>query len=134
MKALTSILIIVVLVFVVYKTWDYWDRVNKEKELVVEREKRPFEPRTLSGLDSRFETSLQEAMNKNDADALKAWLTQHRTVLKDPRLAWIELDYVQLVTPRNPLEAKKVFAAVKARIDEDSPVYKRVKSLEKTYE
>jgi hypothetical protein len=134
MKALTSILIIVLVVFVFYKVWDYWDRVSKEKELAVQREKKPFNPSSLSGMEYKFETSLMEAMNKNDADVLKSWLTQHRTVLKDPRLAWIELDYVQLVTPRNPLEAKKVFAAVKARIEEDSPVYKRVKSLEKTYE
>lgn len=134
MKALTTILILFLVGFVVYKVWDYWDRVNKEKELAVEREKRPFDPRSLAGLDYKFESSLQEAMNKNDPDALKAWLTQYQPVLKDPRLAWIELDYVQLLTPRNPLEAKKVFATVKARIDEYSPVYKRVKALEKTYE
>ena len=32
------------------------------------------------------------------------------------------------------VEAKKVFAEVKARTPENSPVYRRIKDLEKTYE
>ncbi len=61
-------------------------------------------------------------------------MDKYRKVAKDPRLAWIELDYVQLVAPKNPGEAKRVFADVKQRTPPESPVYKRVKELEKTYE
>ena len=54
--------------------------------------------------------------------------------IKDPRLAWIELDYVLKVSASNPAEAKRVFIEVKQRIPTDSPVYPRIKSLEKNYE
>jgi hypothetical protein len=133
MKALTSVFIVLLFVFVVWKVWDYWDRVSQEKEAQAEAAKKPLEPRSLPGLDYKFENSLQEAQNRG-ADGLKAWLEAYRKATKDPRLAWIELDYVQLVAPQNPGEAKRVFATVKERTQPDSPVYRRVKELEKTYQ
>ena len=52
----------------------------------------------------------------------------------DPRRAWIQLDYVVEVSREDPSEAKRVFKNVKDRTPPSSPVYSRIKSLEKTYE
>jgi hypothetical protein len=54
--------------------------------------------------------------------------------VKDPRLAWIELDYVVMLSPSDPVEAKKLFAQIKKRTPADSPIMPRIRSLEKTYE
>lgn len=133
MKALTSILIILAVFFTVYKVWNYWDKVSTEREVAEERAKKPLDPASLQGLDYKLEQSLRDAQ-ANGADGLKDFLERYRRVTKDPRLAWIELDYVQLVAPKNPGEAKKVFAGVRQRTPPESPIYKRVKELEKTYE
>ena len=87
----------------------------------------------LPGLPPRLEASL-EAARLQGAAALKTWLRQNRDQISDPRLAAIELDYVVLVAGRNFGEAREVFAAVRARTPTDSPVYPRIKKLEKTYE
>jgi len=44
------------------------------------------------------------------------------------------LDYVLVAAPGDPAEARRVFAQVKARLTPRSPVYPRMKQLEKTYE
>lgn len=134
MKVLISILIVVAVIFVAWKTWEYWDRVQTQKEAAEQAAKRPVDPRSLDGMDYRLEPSLQEVMDRKDPQALKAWLDRYRPVLKDPRLAWIELDYVLMVAPQNPVEAKRVYRAVKQRTPTNSPVYRRVKELEKTYD
>jgi hypothetical protein len=65
---------------------------------------------------------------------LKLWLDQYGRLVADPRLADIELDYVVMVARQNPAEAKRVFARVRQRVDEYSPVYPRLERLAKTYE
>jgi hypothetical protein len=65
---------------------------------------------------------------------LKDFLSTYGNTVNDPRLAAIELDYAVLVAPSNPSEARRVFAKVKGRLQENSPVYDRMKRLEKTYE
>ena len=95
----------------------------------------PVVPERLEGLPSQLEPSLQEAQKKGAA-GLKAWLDQYKRspLVKDPRLAWIELDYVVGIAAENPLAAKRVFSEVKKRTPPESPVYPRIKELEKTYE
>jgi hypothetical protein len=44
------------------------------------------------------------------------------------------LDYVVLVANDNPAEARKTFIRVKQRVPRESPVYPRVKQLEKAYQ
>ena len=44
------------------------------------------------------------------------------------------MDYVLMVSRDNPVEAKRVFAEVKKRVPPESPVYPRLKDLEKIYE
>jgi len=52
----------------------------------------------------------------------------------DPRKAWIELDYVVGIAKDDPQKRKRIFADVKGRTPTTSPVYARIKTLEKTYE
>jgi len=90
-------------------------------------------PAVLPGLPASLESSLQTAQ-KQGAASLKTWLKNYRSYVTDPRLAAIELDYVVLVSPGNPQEAKQVFAAVKQRTPTNSLAYPRIKQLEKTYQ
>jgi hypothetical protein len=86
----------------------------------------------LEGMPAHFEASLQQAAAQG-APALKAWIDRYRPYIRDPKLAAIELDYVVLVSRSNPVEAKRAFRTVKARVPPSSPVYDRVKRLEPTY-
>ena len=86
---------------------------------------------SLPGLPPGLETSLAAATKEGPA-GLKEWLKRYRVYVKDPRLAWIELDYV--VLSNDPKEAKKIFQSVKERTPPTSPVYDKIKKLEKTYE
>jgi hypothetical protein len=86
----------------------------------------------LPGMSPALETSLS-AHQQRGAIGLRAFLDRYGTKIRDPRLAWIELDYVVLVARDNPVEAKRVFARIKKRIPSNSLVYPRVKQLEATY-
>ena len=87
----------------------------------------------LPGLPANLEASLQAAQKQGVA-GLKNWLNLYRPYVSDPRLAAIELDYVVLISSTNPQEARRLFAGVKQRTPANSPVYPRVKQLEKTYQ
>ena len=63
-----------------------------------------------------------------------SWLKAYGSKVQDPRKAWIQLDYVLLITRDNIGEAKRIFAEVKARTPKNSPVWPRIQQLEKTYE
>jgi len=135
MKPAIAILIIAAVVFVGYRLFDYWETVNQERAAQKQEESSQINPRSLPGLPQQGEAALDEAYKKGAA-GLKEWLenAKRSPVVKDPRLAWIELDYAVRVSSENPLEAKRVFAEVKKRTPSDSPVYRRIKELEKTYE
>jgi hypothetical protein len=88
---------------------------------------------SMPGLPAHLENSLAAA-KRQGADGLKIWLKSNRGSVPDPRLADIELDYVVMVAGKNFGEAREVLTAVKARTPEDSPVYPRLKKLEKAYQ
>ena len=135
MKPLIAILIIVAALFLGWKLLEYWDEVGREREAKEQAANTQIDPKTLPGLPYQLEGPLEEAQKKGAA-GLKEWLDKAKRSpqIKDPRLAWIELDYVVLISRENPVEAKRVFAEVKQRTPSNSPVYKRVKALEKTLE
>jgi hypothetical protein len=87
----------------------------------------------LPGLPPRLQPAL-EAAQQRGAAGLRDFLAANGANVADPRLAWIQLDYVLVVAPGDPVEARKVFAQVKARLAPGSPVFARMKQLEKTYE
>ena len=87
----------------------------------------------LPGLPPKLRPALQAAQERGIV-GLRDFLAAHGKEVADPRLAWIELDYVVVVAQSDPAAARKVFAQVKARLTPNSPVYSRMKQLEKTYE
>jgi len=87
----------------------------------------------LPGLPANLEASLQVAQ-KQGVVGMRNWLNLYRRYVSDPRLAEIELDYVVLISSTNPQEARRLFTVVKQRTPTNSPVYARVKRLEKTYQ
>ena len=135
MKALIAILILVAAIFAGWKLLDYWDEVAKEREAKQQAANIQIDPKTLPGLPVQLEAPLEEAYKKGAA-SLKEWLEKAKrsTQVKDPRLGWIELDYVVRISRDNPVEAKRVFAEVKQRTPPQSPIYRRIQALEKTYE
>jgi len=88
---------------------------------------------SLPGMPQSLEQTYQ-ASRQRGITGLRDFLKEYGNSVSDPRLASIQLDYVLLVAPGNPAEARRVFALVKNRTQPDSPVYPRVQQLEKTYE
>lgn len=133
MKAIIAILIVVGVIFGGWKIWDYWDTVSQQKEAA---EKIPEVSEDQMGrMSNELENSLQEARKKG-ASGVKDWLNKYQKSPKipEPRLAWIRLDYVLMASQSDPLEAKKVFAEVKEKTPSSSPVYPRIKKLERSYQ
>lgn len=135
MKIAIGILIAALVGFGGYKLWQYWDQMDRQKAAATTDPGTAVRPESLPGLPSGLETQLSEAQKKGP-DAFKEYIDMIKKspLVKDPRLAWIELDYVVMVAAKDPREAKRVFAKVKNRVPTDSPVYPRIKSLEKTFE
>ena len=133
MKVLISVAVLIAALVGVWQLWEYWDKVSKEKQQAIEEAGKFVDSRSLQGLPSQLEQSLQEAQTRGP-ESFGQWLERHRPFIQDPRLAAIELDYVVAVTRLKPLEAKRIFADVKARVPESSPLTKRIRAMEKTYE
>ena len=138
MRQIIGILLIIAAIWGCKELYNYWETVKARKEV----EDRggappptdvPAAPAVLPGLPANLEASLQTAQ-KQGAAGLKNWLKLYRPYVSDPRLAAIELDYIVLISSSNPQEARQLFAAIKQRTPTNSPVYPRVKQLEKTYQ
>jgi hypothetical protein len=137
-KAIYWIFIVAFLLWSGWKIKDYWANVNRrQKDAELEKPMLLSEivPQSLPGMRWELENSF-EAAKLAGAGALKRWLDKYRplNLIQDPRLAWVELDYVLLVSQSDPAEARRVFAEVKRRTPPDSPVMLRIRALEKTYE
>jgi len=133
MKIAIGILILALVGFGAFKLWEYWDKTEQNK--TVADPTAGVQPQSLQGLPQGLEQPLKEAQDKGP-DAFKEFIDNIKKspLVKDPRLAWIELDYVVMVAGKDPAEAKRVFRKVKERVPTDSPVYPRVQSLQKTFE
>jgi len=135
MKVVIIILIVVGVGFGAYKIWEYWDNVEHEREMKQNAPQTEVSGDSLPGVPYNLEKGLKDA-EKGGPKALKAWLDKVKPtgLVKDPRLGWIELDYVLMITKDDPVEAKRIFAQVKQRTPPDSPVMKRISGLAKNYE
>jgi len=133
MKIAIAILILALVGFGGFKLWEYWDTTEQNKTKPDPTAN--VQPQSLQGLPQPLEQPLQEAQAKGP-DAFREFIDNIKKspLVKDPRLAWIELDYVVTIAAKDPAEAKRVFTRVKERTPENSPVYPRVKSLEKNFE
>ena len=114
--------------------FSYWEKVKSGEEAQQKQDAAAIvtEDR-LPGLPYNLETSLQTA-RKRGAAGLRNWLKAYGPSVEDPRKAWIELDFCVAVAREDPAEARRVFAAVKERLGPSSPVWPRMKTIEKTYE
>jgi hypothetical protein len=87
----------------------------------------------LPGLSPPLEASLANATQAGP-QALSQWLNQNGAWVPEPRLSAIQLDYAQLLVRTNPAEARRIYAAVKARTPANSPLASRLKQLSRTFE
>ena len=131
MTKLISLLIVVAVLFVGWRLFVYWDQVKNEEE--IRKQAAAFSPQQLPGMPYQLEQSLATAQTQGAA-GLGKWLKAYGSMVQDPRKAWIELDYCALLARDNVAEAKRIFAAVKARTPESSPVWPRIEKESKTYE
>ena len=133
MKIAIGILILALVGFGGFKLWEYW--ASTEQNKTAPDPTANVQPQSLQGLPQQLEQPLQEAQAKGP-EAFREFIDNIKKspLVKDPRLAWIELDYVVMLAGKDPAEARKVFRKVKERTPTDSPVYARVKSLEKTFQ
>jgi hypothetical protein len=134
---MTRAITVLIVVFVLFAGWSlfkYYQQVEEESKnsakaaAVVE-----VRGENLPGLPNQLTTSFQTAQ-QNGPVAMRAWLNAYGTQVKDPRKAWIEMDYAIAIYRDDPNEAKRVFNAMKERVATNSPVYPRVRQLEKTFE
>lgn len=138
---MTKLIAVVIILLVLWGGWElffYWERVKNEQETQKKQEAAVLvQGETLSGMpfqaSQAMEKSLQQAQAQG-AGAMRNWLKNYGNLVQDPRKAWIELDYCLLLAQQDPAEAKRVFAEVKARTPQTSPVWPRIKQMEKTYQ
>ena len=134
MTKLIGALIVVVVLYAGWELFFYWERVKNQEE--TEKKQAAAEAvmgDQLPGLPYQLDPSLKAAQEKGAA-GLREWLKAHGNSVQDPRKAWIQLDYCVLISREDPAEARRIFADVKSRLQPSSPVWARIKRLEKTYE
>ncbi len=144
MKALISIFIILVVVYGFMKLVGFYDRTARPNEsssgdwnqapavASAPVDNSASTGSSLPGLPSYLETSLIQAQQEG-VEAFGKWLKTWHKKIQDPRLAWIELDYVVLLNLKDHKEARARFHEIKARIAPGSPVYDRLAKLESAY-
>ncbi len=132
MRRFFGIVLVAAVVWGAARFYMYYERVSKagtEQFGWVE-----IKGENLSGLGASLGASYEAA--KGDVTTLGRWLQQHANSpdLQDPRKAWIQLDYVGMLGLDDPAAAQRLFAQVKQRVETNSPVYPRIRQMEKTYE
>lgn len=132
----TKLIAIVFIVAVLWGGWElffYWEKVNNEQETEKKAAATALTGDQLDGVPLQLETSLKAAEAQGPS-ALQNWLKLYGRNIRDPRKAWIELDYCIMISRDNPNEAKRLFAEIKGRTSSSSPVWPRIQQLAKTYE
>ena len=138
-KTIIGIVIVAVLAFGGYKLWQVWDKYSSSKDLAQQDAEAASKVVSdqLAGMPPAWEPAYQKAYaaaQAGDIKTLAAWLKVHGQQIDDPRRAWIELDYMVIISKQDPQEAKAIYQSVKDRTPQESPVYPRIKQLAKTYE
>ena len=134
MTKIIGAFIIVLFIVAGWKLVGYYKQVEKEnREQKKVEQGADIKPEQLEGMPYQLDQSLQAA-TKNGAAGLRDWLKLYGPQIKDPRKAWIEMDYCVIVMREDPLAAKRVFQEVRERVPTNSPVYPRVRQLERTFE
>lgn len=128
------VLIIVAVGYVGYLLFQQWDKARLEHDGRKKEEAAAVvNGDSLAGMPQQLDPGYRAA-KANGPTAFRTWFKANEKLITDPRKAWIELELCVAMTRENPAEAKKIYAAVKSRVPPSSPVYGRVKELEKTFE
>jgi hypothetical protein len=134
---MTKLIALVIAVAVLYGGWElflYWDSVKNDEETQKKQTAASVViPEQLPGVPYELENALQAA-TAHGADGLGAFLKQYGSRLQDPRKAWLQMDYCQMLAREDTADAKRLFAEIKARTPSNSPVWPRVKQLEKIFQ
>jgi len=134
---MTKVIAAFIIIVALWGGWElflYWDKVKNEEATKQKQEAAAMVVGDqLPGMSYKLDASLQAARSKGAA-GLRTWLKTYNQSVEDPRKAWIELDYCVAIARQDPAEAKRVFAQVKERTPPSSPVWPRMKQLEKAYE
>lgn len=134
---ITKLIAIAMVAAVVLGSWQlflYYERVRLEEEATkAESAQAAVRGDLLPGVPYALEASLRAAREQG-ATGLGNWLKNYGASIEDPRRAWIELDYVVLISRSRPAEARQLFASIRDRTPPDSPVWPRIKQLEQTYQ
>ena len=134
MTRLIAVLIVVVVLYGGWRFFLYWDKVKNEEETQKKQVATAvIQPESLPGLPQQYESGLRAAQQDGTA-AFRKWLKTYDKLLEDPRRAWVQLDFCVAIAREDPSEARRVFAEVKARTPPSSPVWPRMKQLEKSYQ
>ncbi len=138
---MTKVIAVVIILLVLWGGWElffYWERVKNEQETQKKQEAAALVVgENLPGMPYLNSQNLEQSLRKAQSDgagAMRAWLKAYGNQVQDPRKAWIQLDYCLLLAREDPAEARRVFAEVKARTPQTSPVWSRIKQMEKTYQ
>lgn len=127
------VLIILVVGYIGYLLFQQWDKARLEHDGQKKTEAAALVTGdSLAGMPGHLDAGYRVAKGNGPA-AFRAWFVANEKFLADPRKAWIELELCVAMTRENPAEAKKIYAAVKSRVPPSSPVYAKVKELEKTF-
>ena len=128
------VLIIVVVGYIAYALFQQWDQVRLDRE--TQRKSAAsavVQGDSLPGMPYQLDQSLRSAKDHGPV-AFRTWFSTNEKLLADPRKAWIELELCVVMSRESPAEARKIFANVRARVPPSSPVWSKVKELEKTFE
>jgi hypothetical protein len=131
---LIGALMILVLVWGGYRIFTYYKEVQEQRW--IEKDKasgKNIDEAKLAGMPYQLERSLEQAQS-GGTETMREWLERYGEQIRDPRKAWIQLDYCTMIARDDPQEAKAVYRAVKERLQEESPVYPRLKQFEKSFE
>lgn len=137
MKALIIIFVALVAVFLFTQLTGFYSRTARETP-----EAESYAPSasttstaeggSLPGLPFHLEASLQQAQQAG-LEEFGKWLKTWARQVQDPRLAWIELDYVVLLNLKDRKAAIEKFEQVAARVPANSPVAERIRKLAPAY-
>jgi len=134
MSKLLLLLLVVSVGYGVYRISVLYGKADvEERARAREASSAPALESLLPQLSAQAEAAVATA-TASGALALKAWLDANARYVPEPRLSAILLDYAQMLIRSNPAEARRIYAAVKARTAADSPLAARVAKLSRTFQ
>src|SRR5260370_8205307 len=106
-----AVLILAVVLFGGWELFVYWDKVKNEEEVAKKQAAASVVTgESLPGLPQQLEQSLRAAQDKGP-EGLKTWLKTYGQKVQDPRKAWTNLNYSDLILPPAPPAPPPIFAA-----------------------